>query len=116
MIRYKSWCNIQLACALMVFVLNVTTGAGGKKKSPGNSSTPILHIVNIQSVHNTYSIWYELMWTETYILWKRFNWRIAMVWYGNTVTLIYIIVSGISRSLQSYIDKLSRENTTVIKV
>ena len=40
----------------MVFVLNVTTGARGKKKSPGNSTTPILHIVNIQTVHNTYSI------------------------------------------------------------
>ena len=36
-----------------------------------------------------------------------------MVWYGNTVTLIYIIIS---RSLQTYIDKLSGENTIVIKV
>ena len=115
LIRYKSWCNIQSACALMVFILNVTTGARGKK-IPWNSTTPILHIVNIQSVHNTYSIWYKLMWTETYILWNRFNWHVAMVWYGNTVTLIYMIISGISRSLQTYIDKLSGENTTVIKV
>ena len=53
---------------------------------------------------------------ETYILWNRFNWRVAMVWYGSTVTLIYIIISGISRSLQTYIDKLSGENTIVIKV
>ena len=35
---------------------------------------------------------------------------VAMVWYGSTVTLIYIIISGISRSLQIYIDKLSGEN------
>ena len=86
------------------------------KRSPGNSATPILHILNIQTVHNTYSIWYEWMWTETYILWNRFNWRVAMVWYGSTVTLIYIIISGIFRSLQTYIDKLSGENTIVIKV
>ena len=39
----------------MVFVLNVTTGARGKK-IPWNSTTPILHIVNIQTVHNTCSI------------------------------------------------------------
>ena len=39
-----------------------------------------------------------------------------MVWYGSIVTLIYIIISGISRSLQTYIDKLSGENTIVIKV
>ena len=41
---------------------------------------------------------------------------VAMVWYGSTVTLIYIIISGISRSLQTYLNKLSGENTIVIKV
>ena len=46
------------------------------------------------------------------LLWNRFNWRVAMVWYGSTVTLIYIIISGISRSLQTYIDELSGENTS----
>ena len=38
-----------------------------------------------------------------------------MFWYSSTVTLIYLIISGISRSLQIYIGKLSGENTIVIK-
>ena len=86
------------------------------KKSPGNSTTPILHIVNIQTVHNTYSIGMnECGQKHTYYGIDLIG-RVAMVWYGSTVTLIYIIISGISRSLQTYIDKLSGENTIVIKV
>lgn len=40
---------------------------------------------------------------------------IGMLPFG-TVTLIYLIISGISRSLQIYIGKLSGENTIVTKV
>ena len=95
----------------------MTTGARGKKipwKLNYSNSTHCKYTNSAQHLQH----WYESMWTETYILHirNRFNWRVAMVWYGSTVTLIYIIISGISRSLQTYIDKLSGENTTVIKV
>ena len=98
------------------FCLECDNWGPWETKSPGNSTTPMLHIVNIQTVHNTYSTGMNACGQRHTYDGIDFSWRVAMVWYGSTVRLIYIIISGISRSLQTYIDKLSGENTIVVKV
>ena len=108
LIRCKSWCN---NLSKMRFDENCIFCKIPSKLNYSNS-TQCKYTNSAQSLDHL--VWLNVN-RNVYILWNRFNWHVAMFWCRSTVTLIYLIISGISRSLQIYIGKLSCENTIVIK-